>query len=353
MRVGINYPWVDYGWDFGPPPEAWVPPERAADWRASRRERVAEDFRAFAAQGFFAVRWFLLGDGLNYGTGECAPRLEGGEWIFDPLPPEHPFHPRLLDDFAFVLDLCRSSGLKLFPVLLDCSWCFRGTPVGARPEIVKGGRSGVIRDPARREAFLDRVLEPLLDLSLRRRGSIYAWEVMNEPEWAVRGFWRRGRRRTTGLGGMKGFLAEGARRIALRRLEDGRPAFRSSVGFAHWDTLERWDAAGLGLTLPQFHYYAQGGRPLPEAVGARVVGEFASAEERAWPDLRLRRQAQTLTNRLECVERKGYPECFVWSARAVDRATRWTEVERREFAAYSRGSIRALSGDADPPASTG
>jgi hypothetical protein len=211
----------------------------------------------------------------------------------------------------------------------------------------------VIRDPARREAFLDRVLEPLLDLSLRRRDLIYAWELMNEPEWAVRGFWKRGARRTTGPGEMKGFLAEGARRIALRRLEDGTPAFLSSVGFAHWDTLEDWDAAGLGITLPQFHYYAQGGRLLPEAVGACVVGEFASAEERAWPDLQLRREAQTLTNRLRCVERKGYPECFVWSARAVDRATLWTGEAGRELAAYNRGSIRALSGDAEPPASTG
>ncbi len=353
MRVGINYPWIDYGWDFGPPPEAWVPPGRAAGWSAARRRRIADDFRAFAAQGFFAVRWFLLGDGLNYGTGADAPRPEGRDRVFDPLPPEHPFYSRLLDDFAFVLDTCRDTGLELFPSLLDCSWCFRGTPADARPEIVKGGRSGVVRDPAAREAFLDLVLEPLLDLSLRRRGAIYAWELMNEPEWAVRGFWKRGAHRTVSLGEMREFIAAGARRIARRRLEDGTPAFRSSVGFAHWDTLERWDAAGLGLTLPQFHYYAQRGRPLPEAGGAGVVGEFASAEERAWPDLQLRREAQTLTNRLACLERKGYPDCFVWSARGADRATRWTEEVQGELAAYNRGSIRVPSPAAGTPVSSG
>lgn len=186
MLVGINYPWVDYGWDFGDPPAAWIAAESLPARREAKRKKIEEDFRLFAAQGIFAVRWFLLADGLSYGMGEYAPRRIGGGWAFDPLPAGHAFHTRLIDDFDFVLLVCRKYDLKLLPSLIDFHWCRQGMPAGGNPGIIKGGRYDIVRDPQKRLAFFDRILDPLLESSTQYRDSIYAWELVNEPEWVVR-----------------------------------------------------------------------------------------------------------------------------------------------------------------------
>ncbi len=345
MLVGINYPWIDYGWDFGDPPPAWVPAGNLTAWREKKRYLIREDFERFVAQGIFAVRWFLMGDGLNYGIGESGPQRAGKSWTFDPLPSGDPFYGCLLDDFEFVLRACKESSLKLLPSLIDFTWCRQGAPVEGSPGIVKGGRYDIVRDPAKRQAFFDRLLEPLLLLSLEYPDSIYAWELINEPEWIVRSsllWWKSGRDRTVSLSDMKEFIVEGIDRINSKKLSDEGGAFRSSVGFAHWDTLEIWDAEHLGITLPQFHYYAQKNRDLPScsdgASPACIVGEFATAAGRDWPELRAMNEGQTMTGRLRFIESKGYPACFPWSARAVDPATRWTEEEHRKIAAYIRSS---------------
>jgi hypothetical protein len=172
------------------------------------------------------------------------------------------------------------------------------------------------------------------------RETIYAWEIINEPEWVVRGFWKRGANRNVSSDEMMEFIAEGIRRIEVKRLEDGSSAFKTSVGFAHWKTWDKWNAEMLGITLHQFHYYAQENRKLPEnphsAERPRIVGEFATARGRDWPDLIDKNQEQTISNRLTCMETKGYPACLMWSANGADPATRWTEDEQKEMVAYNR-----------------
>src|SRR5262245_54329948 len=127
LQVGINYPWVDYAWDFGDPPAAWVNPQFVAEWREKKRVSVVEDFRSFAAMGLFAVRWFILADGLSYGTGSEAPKEAGGKWTFDPLARDHSFHKQLFEDFEFVLKTSAEAGIKFVPSLIDFHWCHPGT----------------------------------------------------------------------------------------------------------------------------------------------------------------------------------------------------------------------------------
>jgi len=342
MLVGINYPWVDYGWDFGDPPPAWVPPERLPAWRETKRKQIETDFRLLASHGIFAVRWFILADGLNYGMGKFAPRKADGAWTFDPLPAGHSFYDRLCDDFEFVLQTCRFHGLNLFPSLIDFCWCREGTPVPGSHGIVKGGRQDIVRDPEKRQAFFDRVLDPLLESSMRYNDSVYAWELINEPEWVVRkdpAFVKEAGSRSVSQKEMREFIAEGVRRINAKRLPDDSTAFPSSVGFADWESLDEWEAEELGITLHQFHYYAQRHSDLPEYSDLKthpcVVGEFATATGREWPDLKLLNRDQSTGNRLCRIEEKGYPACFMWSARAVDKATRWTAEEHQEVIAYT------------------
>ncbi|MCI0664120.1 MAG: hypothetical protein L0220_23940, partial [Acidobacteria bacterium] len=121
--VGINYPWIDYAWDFGDPPAAWVNSQNIVEWREKKRRQIVEDFRAFVEMGLFAVRWFMLADGLSYGTGSEAPQRVGDEWRFDPLPGEHSYHSQLCDDFEFVLKTCAELEIKFVPSLIDFHWC--------------------------------------------------------------------------------------------------------------------------------------------------------------------------------------------------------------------------------------
>ena len=344
MLIGINYPWIDYGWDFGPPPR-WVADDSLPAWRARKRRQIEEDFSQFASLGFFAVRWFLLADGTNYGMAEFAPKKTGDDWTFAPLPCGHPFYDQLRDDFAFVLHTCSQNGMKFFPSLIDFHWCGQGSVLENNPVIIKGGRYDIVRDPAIRNAFFERVLDPLLEASAQYPNSIYAWELINEPERVIRKFSLFGKRdgnRNVRLQEMREFIAEGVSHINAKLLPTGGSAFRSSVGFAHWNSLHKWDSQKLGITLPQFHYYAQENCALPphpsSACYPCVLGEFATAMERDWPDLKNLRMDQTVANRLCCIEQKGYPACFLWSAKAMDPSTRWAESEHREVIAYTRSN---------------
>lgn len=342
MQIGINYPWINCGWDFGVPPLAWIGGESVKEWQIRKRQHTQRDFEAFARQGIFAVRWFLLSDGMNYGMEALAPRKVGRDWSFNPLPEGDRFYDALYTDFEFVLQVCRNTNLKLLPSLIDFGWCSPGIAIADKAGIVKGGRYDILRDSAKRKSFLDRVLDPLLASSLKWPDSIYAWELINEPEWVIRRFWNLGlfrQKRTLFLREMKDFIAEGMGRINAIKLPNGTSAFLSSVGFAHWESIEKWDAEKLGITLPQFHYYAQRNRGLPHALQCSkrpcLIGEFATASGKEWPELKAQNRDQSITQRLSCIEEKGYPACFMWSARAVDGATRWTEEAHREVFAFN------------------
>src|SRR5690242_15880338 len=85
MDIGVNYPWVRHGWDFGPPiapgiPDpAWSDPAPGA--AASGTDlRLDQDLRFFKSLGITSVRWFLLGDGWNCGT----PIWDGSNWNYSP-----------------------------------------------------------------------------------------------------------------------------------------------------------------------------------------------------------------------------------------------------------------------------
>jgi len=344
MLVGVNYPWIDYAWDFGDPPAAWVNPQHVAEWREKKRKQIVADFRAFAEMGLFAARWFMLADGLSYGVGEEAPKKVGGRWTFDPLPAAHPFHKQLCDDFEFVLKTCDELKIKFVPSLVDFHWLHQG--VAADAGIVKGGRSDIVSDPAKSRAFFDAALDPLLDISLRYPDAIYAWELINEPEWVTETRSlikiRSDENKTVTQDQMLAFIAEGVGRINAKHLPDGRQAFRSTVGFAHWDAIKTWDSAGLGVTLHQFHYYSPDKREIPKHTFSDeypcFIGEFATTFHRGWPELRKQDMSRTISTRLKLIEGKGYPSVFLWSARATDDATVWTNTAQQETAGFIKAS---------------
>ena len=161
--LGVNYPWVNYGQDFGRSP-----------WGArgvstpDTRKAVAEDFERIRTSGVALVRWFLLCDGRS--------GLAVNNGI--PTGPDD----LLFADVAAALELAQQFGLQLCFSLLDFLWMQnRGAAASSLPN------QNVLKFPAGREALLERVLIPLFG-EFRAHPAVYAWEVANEPEWAIREF---------------------------------------------------------------------------------------------------------------------------------------------------------------------
>jgi hypothetical protein len=239
------------------------------------------------------VRWWLLGDGRAGLVEDDQGRLSGLDDRFFP-------------DVDAALEALRAENLLVQFVVADFLWFDALRAVNG---VQLGGRRSHVRDPARRERLLERVLAPIAE---RYGGdtAIAGWDLLNEPEWATLGFGTLDPRRSISRREMREFLREAA---AVFHSRARQPL---SVGLAS----QRWRSLvdSLDLDQQQVHWYESLdtvttlARPV-EALGLRppvLLGEFptrgASLGPRAILDLA--RQA-------------GYSGALAWSSLATDRAT--------------------------------
>ena len=332
MQVGINYAWRNYAWDFGEPPAS----DGGAAWgaRAAWSPTIEEELREFKLLGLAVLRWFLLADGTTYGIGAQRPGPDAqrpGQWRFHEIPS---LSDAWLDDFARLLASCEAQQIQLLPSIIDFHFCFPGVSVAGAP-LVKCGRADVMVDPHKRRQFFERVVDPIIAVCQRFPATIYALELINEPEWCTDDATYQSDKKVVPLASMLEFISEGAARI-------NRAGFRSTVGFAKHPSMKAWDAPGLGLTLHQWHYYCD-----PEVIpdndmashGPCIVGEFPSARWHAWRELG---DAQDTRSRLAHLASKGYDGALLWSAnreeeKIADPVVEWSERVRDEVAAFIAG----------------
>jgi hypothetical protein len=300
-----------------------------------------------AAIGVSVIRWFALGDGLTYGTGPDAPKLDRSAtrgktgWRFGPPALTREFQEHfeaLLQSFA-----AQSTGphpVRLLPVLVDYKFCEPGAwPVGKEdPALqqsvpdegwVKGGRAEAITTSRRQ--FIEQVLWPLLRLSSGYRDAIYAWDVFNEPEWVTNG-WHPDHRddHPVDESEMRAFLEDSM--SAIRQA-----GFRSTIGFNMIETIRQ---THLYADINQFHYYTDGSRSLerdpfdPRYPG--IIGEFAtSTAEDTWPELSQR--SQRILERLKLAKSQGYVLALPWSFQAQDRHSSWTLQTENDIECFTQG----------------
>lgn len=338
IKVGINYPWKNYGWDFGNSPPGWS--------RTNWKSEVEKDVKELKSLGVFAVRWFLLGGGLVYGIGKGkhAPHKDldpkrKGQWRFDDPPELKKYsgigdYSQIKEDFKWVLGVIKKYNMKIVPSLIDYKWCLPGKPTKVAG-FVKFGRSDIINDSSKRKKFFDRVLKSLLDISKNYKDVIYAWELINEPEWITQGD-PNGKpvNKTVKMINMKAFVKEGVGRINAAK-------FKSTVGLVKADTFKRssWDYFNLGITLHQFHYYPKT-ETLPVHTFSKnypcFIGEFAMSQQKSyhWPELK---NDQSVYARLKLVEKKKYPCAFPWSMKANDKASDWSQSTKDSILKYTSG----------------
>lgn len=333
--LGANYPWVSCGHDFGPKPPAWAGAGRT-DWKTVRR-----DFEELAELGLSVVRYWLLAGGVNYPVGrdpdEYALRIPfrelGAERTtalrFEPwgAPPALPR--AFLDDFECLLEACRAAGVRLLPSLISFELFLPITPHVGGP--ASGGRGAFVLGRHQR-AFFDGVLEPLLDVCERHRDALFAFEVMNEPDWVA--LPAEGERPLAPTDALAAFLVEGARRIARRGL-------LSTIGFCHarpsWlPEQARFALAALasrGRYLHQRHHYPREdlSMRLPPASTSAVepclLGELPTAQHARWADPELWASEcepeRYLEARIALAKERGYVGALVWACRANDPHSRW------------------------------
>jgi hypothetical protein len=277
--VGANLPWVHYGIDFGA--NAWRPDGGVA--QPDECSQLDATFARLAEAGTRYVRWFLFCDG------RAGIRFSQGG------------HPEGLDEFVFRdIDLAsataRRHGLQLMFVLLDFIWC---DPARIVKGVQLGGRSQVLRDPDHCHALLDTVFGPVLE-RYGREPAIFAWDIINEPEWI----------KTLTSDHLRSFLAGAV------SLVHSRTVHPVTVGSAavKWRDLY----TGLGLDFYQVHWYdSLRHQPSLETPVAELgfdrpvlLGEFPTRGSR-----------RTASNIVETARAAGYAGAFYWSALAKDRCS--------------------------------
>jgi hypothetical protein len=164
--LGVNYPWANYAEDFGVSPSG----HRGLS-RPENNSRVAEEFARIRDCGARVVRWFLFADGRGGFVSEKGIPVRPDEF--------------LLADVRTALELAKRSELKLCFSLIDYPWLEDRT---GKPS--EHANEQVLQFAAGREAFLQRVLIPMFR-EFQEHPALFAWEIANEPEWAIREFHRQ------------------------------------------------------------------------------------------------------------------------------------------------------------------
>ena len=268
--LGANLPWLHYGHDFG---RAWGDRGVRSD---ESRPRLEADLDVLI--GADVIRWFVFADGR----------------ALDNSTPE-----MVLADLDAALEMAEERGIQLMPVLFDFLWFEEGEVVGG---VQVFGRRELAVDPIAREQLIETWIVPIAE-RYRDDPRIFAFDLINEPEWAL----SDGPRipivaEPVTLGEMEDFIFDVA-----RVLRGGRPLTIGSASFDDVDLL--W--ADAPLDMLQIHHYEV--TPLPPVTTLQTelpvfVGEFPTADF-------------DLPSRLEDYERLGYAGALPWSLNGTDAAT--------------------------------
>ena len=221
FSLGVNYPWANYAEDFGAGPSG----HRGLSL-PENLSRVAEEFARIRDCGASVVRWFLFADGRGGFLSEKGIPARPDEFLFA--------------DVRAALELAKRSELKLCFSLIDYLWLQDRT--GKPPE---HSNEQVLQFAAGREAFLHRILIPMFR-EFREHPALFAWEIANEPEWAIREFHRQPAAKMH-YADFRAFAEEIAQ--AVHEFA-GVPVTLGSASLA-W--VRAWSE--LGLDIYQAHYY--------------------------------------------------------------------------------------------------
>jgi hypothetical protein len=261
--------------------------------RPDRLERLRESFATLSARGLRWVRWFMLCDGRAGLRVSPAGMPEG-------------LDDRFFADSDAAVALAAEHGLRLMFVLLNFDWLGRARWVDG---VQIRGRGDILKLPQRRAALLETVIAPILE-RYGRHPAIWAWDVINEPEWATR--WRdaAGDSLLVSAAAMRDLIL--AVVAAVRRHTD----HRATVGLVSARGLDL--VRGADLDFFQLHWYdsVQDQVPLDVPVANLGLGRPVLLGE--FPTTGSARPPRAI---VEAAHRGGYAGALAWSLLARDTAS--------------------------------
>jgi hypothetical protein len=282
--VGVNLPWIGYGTDVGA--SRWYP-NGGLGSQAVSCDQLDRTLAAIAQDGMSAVRLFLLCDARSGVVFDS----EGFPLGIDEF---------VLRDVDTIVETARRHRVGVMPVLLDFHLCGARTVVDG---VQIGGRSRIISDHRTGSAFIDRILRPIVE-RYASDDAVIAWDIMNEPEWCIRGG-SLFPRTAVSFDALQRFLGDA---VGCVQRSAGQPVTIGCAGTWRLDLV-----APLELDFYQVHWYDRFGwsaltRPV-EALGLGdrpvILGEFAGRSTR-------------IADVLAAAKQAGYEGALVWSALAED-----------------------------------
>lgn len=284
--LGVNYPWLGYGHDFGD--TAWGHDGVSASTSSTI---IEADFAAMKTQGVHVVRWFIFGDG------RAAPEFDESGMVTG-------FDEYFFADFDRAIEIAAQNNIYLIPVL----WDFHLADAETEENGVKlGGRVSVIADKQVKQSFIDNALLPLLE-RYGQNPTIIAWDIMNEPEGAINLPGANWVAEAVPPNQMQDFVNEIGAAIRAHTTQ------LVTLGSASRAWLPLWQDSNLDFY--QFHYYdhMEEQYPLDFAASALnldkpvILGEFPTANTQ-W----------SMTDYLDIIARNGYAGALAWSFRTRDK----------------------------------
>jgi hypothetical protein len=302
--VGVNLPWLRYGGDFGA--NAWQTSGGVAQPEA--RRRVDEAFAQLADAGLNTVRWWVLGDG------RAGLRVDDRG------------NPLGLDDSVFAdldagFEVATRRGIRILPVLIDFLWF---APAKVVDQVQTGGRARFITSAEARWRLEDGVFRRIFE-RYRRHPAVWAWDLVNEPEWATWGLGTILPGRGIPQEDMQAFLKE---LVALGHDSGTQPL---TVGLASTGGLGL--VRKLGLDFYQVHWYdsVEARSPLSRPVSSLrldrpvLLGEFPTGGSKVPP-----------VEVLRAAEGAGYAGALAWSMFADDTSTAWSANTQVAITSFAR-----------------
>jgi hypothetical protein len=273
VLAGANLPWFHYGCDFGR--NKWD----SHIGVSTHAEQVRASFAAMASAGVEVVRWFVFTDGRGGLVWSAFGELEG-------------LDAACLTDMDAALGIAGAAGVRLCLALLDFAW---------------------LDDPARRlalldrdgsSAFLDRVIEPMLD-RVGGHHAIHSIDIINEPDWVIRELAIDRARAAWPLQRLCTFVAAASERIR------SRSHAQITLGGGLVKHAREWDRPDYGLDFVQVHAY-------PHQKDLSVFEHTASWFGLSKPLLIGECPAQPFED-YQCAGREGgYLGVWPWSVNGVD-----------------------------------
>jgi hypothetical protein len=293
---GLNYPWLNYGGDFGQaawPQGAW---EHAGISAHKSQQQVEKDFAYLRSNGISIVRWFMFADG------RASPEFNGDGYVTGL---DNYFNA----DLETALSLACKYDLQIILVLLDFKWMKKTKTIDG---VRLGGHTDVIADIDKRRSFFVNALLPVL----KRYGQdkrIHAWDVINQPEWAIEEVSGGGSNLVNvPIGVMQSFVRDVVELIHQNAIQ------KVTVGTARGNWLTHWRE--MKLDLYQFHHYGEHGAvpPFVSATNMKldkpiILGEFPTKGGEVAP-----------VNYLSQALENGYAGALGWSLNANDEYSGFT-----------------------------